>query len=173
VIQIGAPPKRAGIDDPLQHLTDCHRRIEQRLDTLERAAAALDSNPTPALDAIKNSLAFFDTAGRLHTIDEEESVFPLLRPRLTFEETAFLDELEADHGAAEAIYQNLKQTYVQICGGITPDLVERFRELTSGLTRVYRAHIATEDSALMPIMQRIIRTDERSVLTQQMRSRRG
>ena len=68
-----APPVTEG---PIEHLLACHRRIEDRLAILERAGEHLEDRPEESLLAISNSLRFLDTSGVLHTVDEEESVFP-------------------------------------------------------------------------------------------------
>jgi hemerythrin-like domain-containing protein len=172
MIQIGSSTRAGAIDDPLQHLTACHRRIEQRLDTLERAGAALATRPAEALEAIRNCITFFDVAGHLHTMDEEESIFPLIRPRVNSTEAAFLDRLEADHLMAEAVYDQLKRTVEQMGPEVTLVVATRFQALTADLCSVYRAHIASEDSTLMSIIERVIRADERPALTEAMRLRR-
>lgn len=41
MIQIGA--SAATVDSPIEHLMACHRRIEQRLDTLVNAACHLEN----------------------------------------------------------------------------------------------------------------------------------
>jgi hypothetical protein len=73
----------ATLDQPLEHLTACHRRIEQRLDTLERVVPFLRTRRDEALQAIRNAFAFLDGSGVRHTQDEEGSIFPRLRDRLT------------------------------------------------------------------------------------------
>jgi hemerythrin-like domain-containing protein len=172
MIQIGSQTKASGINDPLEHLTACHRRIEQRLDTLERAGAALETRPAEALDAIRNCIRFFDVAGHLHTVDEEESIFPLIRSRLTSSEAEFLNRLESDHQAAETVFGRLKDTVEQMGADVTPEMSQRFQELTHELCSIYRTHIASEDSTLMAILERVIREEERAALTEEMRRRR-
>jgi len=54
----------------------CHRRIEERLATLERAAEHLNDRTGAALVAFRSVFEFMDSAGVLHTADEEESLFP-------------------------------------------------------------------------------------------------
>jgi hemerythrin-like domain-containing protein len=117
-------------------------------------------------------LTFFDTAGHLHTIDEEETIFPLVRDRLNSEEATFLSGLEAEHLAAEAVYDQVKRTYSRMLHELTPSLIERYRALIAELSAAYRAHIANEDSHLMAILERVIRQDERAELREQMRRRR-
>lgn len=171
MIRIGE--KHAHIDDPLDHLVACHRRIEQRLDTFERAAAALESRPAEALEAVASALRFMDTSGRLHTVDEEESVFPRLRPLLTREEGAFVDALEAEHIAAEAIYTELKAAAGEMAAGMTPERIARFRTAAARLAAAYRAHIASEDTVLVEIGRRALPAEALPAIRDEMRRRRA
>ena len=107
MIQSGATA--ATIDSPIEHLIACHRRIEQRLDMLISAASHILTNRTAVLDAIGKSLTFPDTSGALHTEDEEASLFPRLRQKLSSAEITFIDSLEAQHVEAGAIYSELKR----------------------------------------------------------------
>jgi iron-sulfur cluster repair protein YtfE (RIC family) len=95
MIQIGAPA--ATLDTPMEHLMACHRRIEQRLETLVAAADHLTGNRQAALDAIEKSITFLDANGNMHTRDEELSLFPRLRPKLSAEEREYIDSLERQH----------------------------------------------------------------------------
>jgi iron-sulfur cluster repair protein YtfE (RIC family) len=112
MIQIGA--SAATIDSPIEHLVACHRRIEQRLDTLVSAASHLQDQRSAALAAIASSFSFLDTSGVLHTKDEEASLFPRLRKKLSASEIEFVDSLEAQHVQAEGIYSRLKQLASQL-----------------------------------------------------------
>jgi iron-sulfur cluster repair protein YtfE (RIC family) len=112
-----APPIKEG---PIEHLFACHRRLEDRLAILERAGGHLESAPGEALTAITNSLRFMDTSGVLHTVDEEQSVFPRLRCHLTQEELAYLDELESQHREADRVYESLKGVVAALTESRTP-----------------------------------------------------
>ena len=92
---------------PLEHLKACHRRIEERLETLERIAENLDTRREEAAAALERVFAFLDSSGALHTADEEESVFPRLTPRLERAEMSFLAGLEHDHTTAHQLYAEL------------------------------------------------------------------
>jgi iron-sulfur cluster repair protein YtfE (RIC family) len=173
MIQIGAPS--ATLDSPVEHLMACHRRIEQRLDTLVYAVSHLASDRTAALGAISASLLFLDTSGVLHTEDEEESLFPRLRPKLSVAETDFIDSLEAEHGEAERIYSELKDLASQItvpeaCSAI---LIDRYRACAERLRTLYRAHIGTEDRILTAIANRCLDDSELSEISREMRERRA
>jgi hemerythrin-like domain-containing protein len=164
VIQIGVPT--ATIDTPIEHLVACHRRIEQRLDTLVDAVAHLETDRAAALSAIANSLHFLDTNGALHTTDEETSLFPLLRGRLSAAETEFLDSLEAQHDEAEAIYAELKQRVSEEC------FDAKYLECANRLRTLYRAHIRSEDDILMPLAKRTLGDHELHQISREMRERR-
>jgi hemerythrin-like domain-containing protein len=165
-----APPVKEG---PIEHLFACHRRIEDRLSILERAGAHLESAPGEALTAITNSLRFMDTSGVLHTVDEEQSVFPRLRGHLTQEELAYLDELESQHREADRVYESLKGVVAALTQSRTPELIQQYRDLVQRLAHAYRDHIASEDENLLPIGRRVLDEAELREIHSEMRGRRG
>jgi len=173
MIQIGKNP--ATVDSPIEHLMACHRRIEQRLDTLVRAAGYLDRDRPSALAAIAKSLTFFDTSGVLHTEDEEQSVFPRLRSTRTADQIAYLDSLEQDHGKAEAILQRLKQLAVQAerQTEVPGTLIERYRACARELQALYVAHIQSEDEVLTVMAKEALSESDLSEISREMRQRRA
>jgi hemerythrin-like domain-containing protein len=164
MIQIGAPA--ATVDSPLEHLTACHRRIEQRLDTLVNAAGHVETDREGALAAIANSLRFLDTSGVLHTEDEEASLFPRLRQNLSAAETALLDTLEAQHTEAEGIYAELKQLVS------AAEFGAEYRDCATRLRDLYRDHIRAEDETLLPIARRSLDDAGTAEIAREMRDRR-
>ena len=77
-VQIGA--KAHNFSDPTGLLSDCHRRIEMFLRSLEGVAFVIDRPLTEeARAALKSALRYFREAAPKHTADEEESLFPRLR----------------------------------------------------------------------------------------------
>lgn len=173
MIQIGARP--ANIDSPLDHLMACHRRIEQRLDTLVDAAGHIATGRAAALEAIRKSLHFLDTSGALHTEDEEASLFPRLRSKAAAEEIRFIDSLEAQHAEAESIYAELKNLAAALASPdeCPPDLVQRYRECAARLRSLYGDHIRREDEVLMDLARRSLSESETSEITGEMRARRA
>jgi len=159
----------------MEHLTACHRRIEQRLATLERVAAHLDRNSTEALEAIASCFRFFESNGVLHTADEEESVFPRLQPRLSGEERRFIANLEDQHREADRLYAELKAIAGELQSGLpaSRELQDRYRERATRLAELYRSHIAAEDETLIALSQRILSAPELAEISREMKSRRG
>ena len=77
-VQIGA--QSHSFSDPTGLLSDCHRRIEMFLGTLERVASVIDRPLTEETrPALESALRYFREAAPKHTADEEESLFPRLR----------------------------------------------------------------------------------------------
>jgi hemerythrin-like domain-containing protein len=157
IVRIGSRPPPT-FDDPVGVLGACHRRIEDRLATLERALAAL---PAPeARAALADVMRYFDGAGVRHTEDEEQSVFPRL------ERTPLLADLEADHRAAEAIYLSFRMLATQ--DPPPPEIATH----AEALCRAYRAHIQREEAQLFPLA-RALAPEELRAIGIEMRLRRG
>ena len=163
------------IDRPLEHLTACHRRIEQRLDTLERVADHLTDKRGEALEAMEACFRFFESNGILHTADEEESVFPRLQPRLNDAEQKFIAQLEDQHGEADRLYAELKAIAAQLEDGqtVSGEPQQRFRTAAGRLAELYRSHIATEDGTLIALGQRVLSLAELTEISREMKRRRG
>ena len=172
MIQIGQV--NATIETPIEHLMACHRRIENRLETLERAEAHLTVDRDAALEAIRKSIAFLDTSGVLHTRDEEESVFPRLRPRMTIAESQYLTTLEEQHHAIEEIYAELKQTVEAMSAAATIPgaLRSAYAALVAKMAKMYRLHIDSEDEILMLLARNALDADQLRAISNEMAGRR-
>jgi hemerythrin-like domain-containing protein len=169
----GDTQQRSTLDHPLEHLNACHRRIEDRLATLERVIPHFADRPDEALAALRNAFAFLDSSGALHTEDEERSVFPRLYPKIAKEDSAFLEHLEADHREAEQAYSELKQIARELNEGVSDERVERYREVTARLCSIYRRHIAEEDSRLYAVGNEHLSPQEMAEIAAEMKQRRG
>ena len=172
MIQIQMEKSPPVADSPLEHLTACHRRIEQRLDIFERAGAALEQTPEAALVAITNSIRFMDLSGALHTADEEESVFPRMRASLSQSEIEYLDQLESEHLEADKLYHRLKDAAAALHCAVTAESVAAYRAVASQLGALYRRHIASEDASLAELGKRTLTSADLESIQFEMRARR-
>ena len=152
------------MDAPLEHLMACHRRIEDRLETLERAAAHLEDRTEEALGAFRSAFAFLDSSGALHTADEEESLFPRLLPALEPGERSYVAGLEHEHTEAHLIYTELKASL---------ERPAQARHLVERLCALYRAHIASEDSVLQEYAKVHLTEAQLGEIAREMKDRRG
>lgn len=174
MIQIRSGPRaeeRSTLDAPIEHLMACHRRIEERLATLERAGAALGEKREEALAAIRSAFAFMDGSGAIHTRDEEESVFPRLRGRMTAEESALVEELEEDHAEAELRYAKLRLVVERLEAG--EDASAEYVQAAGALCALYRRHIEVEDVKLVDVARRELSGEQLAVIAAEMKQRRG
>jgi hemerythrin-like domain-containing protein len=182
--QLFAGPQHATLDQPLEHLMACHRRIEQRLETLERAAAVLATRREEALAAIESAIAFLDESGVRHTQDEEQSVFPRLQSKAAPDELAFVEHLQTDHSEADRIFGCLKQAFRRMREQAPPYSISSkadrpgeaesdFRRYASELGALYRRHIAEEDEVLVAIGRQRLSNSDLEAISSEMRERRG
>lgn len=173
MIQIGAPS--ATIDQPIEHLMACHRRIEQRLDALVRAATHLETDRKRALAAIASSLEFLDSSGMRHTEDEENSLFPRLRTRVSQDEIAYLASLEDQHEEADSTLARLKEL-TREAQGQTPvprRVIEEYGQCAEKLRSIYQDHIRSEDAVLTAMAKQCLSEAELSEISREMRERRA
>jgi hemerythrin-like domain-containing protein len=173
MITIRTPSPVATLDSPINHLAACHRRIEERLDTLERVSAHLRSNTKDALAAIQSAFQFFDSSGVNHTADEEESFFPRLSAHLAPDERQFLADLEAEHSHADALYGELKNHVANMADPPTGFDQNRYAELALRLCTLYRRHIQNEDARFPRIAAQTLSAADLEAISLEMKQRRG
>lgn len=162
--------KRSSLDRPLDHLMACHRRIEERLDVMERAASRLEDLREEALGAFAPAFAFLDTSGVLHTADEEESLFPRLRPLMERGERTYLAGLEHDHTEAHRMYEELKGLIA--APREDGEWMAKVRGLVERLSGHYRRHIASEDETLQSYAGGLLSPAALAEIAAEMRARR-
>jgi hemerythrin-like domain-containing protein len=155
-------------EHPLDHLMACHRRIEDRLATLERAGEAFAAQPNEAMGAIRRSLDFFATNGVRHTADEEESVFPRMLAALDPDESKLIATLEQQHHEAADLHAALDRAVEGL-----PGTLDEYRKAVQALSGFYRNHIEVEDTTVMPIARRVLNDGQIQEIAAEMRNRRG
>ena len=175
-VQIGA--QTHSFSDPTGLLSDCHRRIEMFLGSLERVAVLLDTPLQPETGAaLEAALRYFRDAAPKHTADEEESLFPRLRGLAHPQVDAAirqLDPLERDHERANSLHAEVDQLgrHCLQQGVLRPEEAKRFRELVSQLASIYSQHIRIEDEVVFPIAGRALSSTEKSAIAAEMADRR-
>jgi hemerythrin-like domain-containing protein len=169
----------AGFDRPLVLMSECHRRIERFIETLERVARLsgrpLDDDQRAAL---QGAMTYFREAAPLHTADEEESLFPRLRANDDPRAHALNErchDLENDHRKAEglhAVVDSIGERWL-LENALPEQEGERMLDAVLELRRIYRAHIAYEDNELFPAAEALLHAEERRELGREMANRRG
>ena len=175
-VQIGA--KTHNFTDPTGLLSDCHRRIEMFMGTLEAVAAVIDRPPAEdTVRALELALRYFGEAAPKHTADEEVSLFPRLRqmghPEM---DSAFaeLEHLEDEHRWSATLHADVERLGVQYLsmGKLSDVEIEKFQAAVTSLEVMYKRHISIEDELVFPLSARMLSGAEKSAIAEEMASRR-
>src|ERR1041385_8586195 len=135
------------VNDPIDHLTHCHQRIERSLVTVKNAVAALRlTDPvlrTEGAAALDYELALLQLLTDLHTQDEEESLFPRLRRSLVNDSDSLKELmliLENQHRDKQALFRDLA-----VCLRRLPvtgdDGLEQLESLVGQVENIFRPHM--------------------------------
>jgi hemerythrin-like domain-containing protein len=180
-VQLGAKPDH-GFDQPLELLSDCHRRIESflgmMLRVLERSGNGRNPLSTDERQALEAALTYFDIAAPRHTQDEEQSLFPRMRASADPDAQAALARiasLEADHRRADAQHVAAKalcRRWLDAGPLPQPDR-QRLSDLLHDLRQMYTSHIALEDTELFPLAARLLDRQQLRAIGHEMARRRG
>jgi hemerythrin-like domain-containing protein len=84
----------------LEYLAQQHAAIEEYLRELELSAQQLQTSVESEVERSQHFLDRLQEIGSLHFMDEEGSLFPRLRPKLTHDAEAHLEVLEEQHREA-------------------------------------------------------------------------
>jgi len=175
-VQIGASVHN--FTDPTGLLSDCHRRIEMFLGSLQAVAKVIDRPLTDeAARALDSALRYFREAAPKHTADEEESLFPRLRqichPDVQ-SALASLEALEKDHRWAEPLHAEVERLgkHYLAAGSLPQSEVEAFRDAVARLASMYRQHIRVEDSTVFPAAARLLSQADQTAIGAEMAARR-
>ncbi len=178
-IQIGQKPSPT-FQQPLELMSDCHRRVESFLRALllvteQARGGELNAQQREALVA---ALRYFREAAPKHTADEEKSLFPRMRevdPLATGAALKKIEALEADHviaGKSHDLVEQLGQKWLaagSLNGEDTAELAEHLRSLQG----IYEKHIAIEDKEIFPLAARVLNASALKEVGREMAERRG
>lgn len=176
-VQIGAEAHH--FNDPTGLLSDCHRRIEMFLGSLQAVAEAIHRPPTEDVRrALESALRYFSQAAPKHTADEEESLFPRLRDTANPEVMAALarlDELEREHRWADCLHSQVERIGVKYLstGSLSNEEVESFGRSIRELRSMYQRHIQFEDDVIFPLAARALTDQDKSAIASAFRKQSG
>ena len=175
-VQIGA--RSHSFSDPTGLLSDCHRRIEMFLGTLERVASIIDRPLTDdTRPALESALRYFREAAPKHTADEEESLFPRLRRMHLPDLEAALSKLaplEHDHLLAASLHAQLEKLGLRYLatGSLQSSDTAAFRKAVASLVSLYKQHINIEDNLVFPLAARLLTPGDKAAIASEMADRR-
>ena len=176
-VRIGS--KTSDFSDPTGLMSDCHRRIEMFLNAL-RAVGEFDGRQFAEGErrALDTALRYFREAAPKHNADEEESLFPRLRP-VSHPEVrsalADLARLEQEHRWAAPLHAEVDRLAQQwlLEGRLARDQARAFQSAVGKLESMYRTHIEFEDKVLFPLAARVLSPAQSAEIAQEMAKRRN
>lgn len=165
------PEPAPGFDQPIALLRACHGRIRRYLATLERLAGHLRESgaDADALSAAGEIVRYFSTAGRHHHEDEEQDLFPMLRPAHPALDATLL-RLEADHLQMSEAWTEMEALLTRLPTSVDP---VKFAAAATRFRALYAAHIEIEESQVFDIAERSMTPAQRADLGRRMAARRG
>ena len=175
-VQIGE--KTHSFSEPTGLLSDCHRRIEMFMGSLEQVAALVEKPlDADARISTETALRYFREAAPKHTADEEDSLFPRLRQMHHPDVDAAIQTLaplEAEHRRADSLHSEVDRLGRQCLDrrGLSPDEAQRFRQAVAELASIYKEHIRIEDELVFPIAGKILSSTDKAAIAAEMAARR-
>ena len=170
------PGKSAGFEVPLEMLAACHGRVEAQCATLARLVEHLgrvgaDADAGQAAAAIRR---YFGTAAVHHHADEEQDLFPALIEAMAGSDAVCIrqmtERLRGEHRQLEAMWAQLDDALQAVergeAGALDAERVQAFSD-------AYAAHIAYEETELLPMAARLLGDAELDAIGRAMRERRG
>lgn len=178
-IQIGEKPSPT-FQQPLELLSDCHRRVESFLRALILVAeqAKGDRLNAQQREALETALRYFREAAPKHTADEEESLFPRMRAlgsAAVAEALRRIEELEADHKTAERHHHLVEELgHKWLAENIlAPEETASMLASLQILQSIYERHIAIEDNEVFPLAGKVLDKKTLNEVGREMAQRRG
>ena len=170
------------IEDPIQHILNCHEQIERRLVTLQYAAMTVGFSDGAMLQDAAAALGYevevLEAIDKLHTLDEEESLFPRLRANLR-DDISVLEplmlSLELQHQNEQAAFAKLKAGVKAItaAGAQPSDQTSSCEDLVRELAAVCGPHMALENESLLPLARKALQPADLEQIGREMRKRWG
>lgn len=167
-----SPTHAPTFDDPLAMLSACHERIAAQCVTLEKLRVHLDSRgcDAAAQQAATRILRYFNTAGQHHHSDEEDDLFPLLQATGDATAQRLVGYLLARHQELNAAWDVMREALNKIVAG---ELAVLDATQTAAFIVAYQAHIALENTQLLPLAGALLNTSQLEQLGRSMSARRG
>ena len=156
--------------DPLGLLRACHQRILGFCDLLEKVASHINNHGVDdeAKQAAKKIYRYFSTSAKLHHLDEEQDLFPLVVNQ-SLEITAIVHELKQEHITLDAVWNDIE---LLLAKPASIEAVRDFSQRVDLFCLAYRQHVAKENKKFLPIAQHLISAEQLQELGYKMQKRR-
>jgi len=164
-------PDLPGFDEPLALLRACHTRILDHCDLLEllvtKGASREDNREVS--NSTRKVIRYFSTSARLHHLDEETDLFPLLT-RQSLKLADLIHALRQEHEQLDALWIELDADLKQLT---RLDDLKPFTATATRFCELSRQHVARENRELLPLAAGILSSEQIKDIGMAMAGRRG
>ncbi len=164
--------------DPLARLQDSHRRIERFLELTQNIALRTNRlSDSTDREHLRLALRYLRNGPRVHSDDEEMSLFPRLRQLRSNDcllVAATIDDLEKEHNVAAHSHRNIEELFERWLnsGPLNQGHYVQIVQMTNSLREAYRSHIEYEDTVLFPLASSLLTAEQLSIIGSEMLDRR-
>ena len=162
--------------DAVDMLLACHQRIRNFTGIAVRLAEGAGASTPEIANAAEAVHRYYSVALPLHEADENESVYPRLRQRLTDPaEAASLQAMVDQHGPIDAVVAELLPRWegLRTAPERLPSFSEEIRWNAARLQDLWREHLALEEEIVFPLIRTRLTPDDLRAIHREMKQRRG
>ena len=163
------------VDEPAALLLACHERIRHFTSVACRLANVSEAPVEQIAEAASSLQRYFSMALPLHERDEEDSLAPrLLESPARWEVEDALARMTEEHRIIDGVVETMMPLWTRLAAAPT-GLALVARELDEGarsLANLFDAHLALEENALIPVIERSLSRPARLAILQEIRERR-
>jgi hemerythrin-like domain-containing protein len=163
---------------PIDELAAAHEDLERRLVELEGVARQLTPSVSP--DVVMwmcQRLGELEREGLLHALDEEESLFPRIRNKVSPDAAAHLEVLSQQHREAQELFPTLSSLLELIKTSTSEEqrshAIARLDGYLEPFAEHYRFHIGFEEKEVLGLAKRVLTDTELAEISEEMRKRRA
>ncbi|MEN9865528.1 MAG: hypothetical protein RL748_1118 [Pseudomonadota bacterium] len=163
-------------DQPIAVLKHCHDKIRKQIKTLQRLIEHLPVHGASheAQQAAQAVLQYFNKAARLHHLDEEQDLMPMLQACAHGDDALTLQDLVPkilkEHKKMEAAWPVLELQLSDIASGKAAQLSASY---VNEFAEMYATHMVNEETMLAPMALRLFNPQQMQQLGQAMQQRRN
>lgn len=162
--------------DAVDMLLACHQRIRNFTGIATRLGEVEGAGASEIANAAETVHRYYSIALPLHEADENDSVYPRLRDRLTdASERASLQSMVDQHGPIDAVVARLLPLWEQL--RVHPERLAvsapALRQDSLTLQQLWTEHLALEEQIVFPLIRARLTPEDLRDIHREMKHRRG
>ncbi len=155
------PDPAPDFSDPIGLLKACHQRILRYCDLLEKMVTLAKTEQSEDTDkeirdAANQIKRYFSTAGVLHHLDEEQSLFPILI-RTSMKMADLIHMLKQAHKQSDELWEQLEPL---LSDPTKQENLDSLEQVSEQFCAFQREHVKEEESGVLAMAEHILSSDQ-------------